>query len=337
MEPSFLAELEAAVTNVGTDVVWKRQVADRIVWLSPLSYTDQLKVQDTLVNEDLGSNAVQEAKRLTLSHAIVGFDALDLRPHRGSMFPGTDKAGKRLQVTMDKYVYQKIQGWSSDFVDLVFEVFADQMESFKNDLRKDVKFENAKDPYVELAELEERARVLRTELGLPQLAGSQPASDVVDPKADAETEAAETDASSESEGDPPGEPEAFNPFRTIARPEPKAPPKAPAPTVEQADELLRSLESPNGTAPPAVPPPSAAVPVPIPGTRAATAAARAAELQALEQNFPLGTPQNPYRAMDSIADEPLDAPAARNHVAPPVIDRVGQQSRNPRFVGRPNR
>jgi hypothetical protein len=322
MEANFLEELDRAVSEIGTDKVWKKEVGGRTLWLSPLSYKHQLAVQETLTSPDLGDNAIQEAKRITLSYSVVGIDSIDFRPYRDlSVFPGTSN-GKAIKVPLQKYLGEKIRGWGHEVVDLAFDVFADCMESLKAEIQKDVKFENAKDPYQELAELEERVRVLRSELGLPQaFAGTGE---------DKEPMPSDEDASAPAPAPEPERPVAaaapFDPFAPVPRP------RAPAPDpvqLKSAEALLEEIGS--RPAPPDGPPTS--IPIPVPGSRAETAAARAAKIAAMEAEAELGSIDRPHRALSSVEEATLDVPAAsRAPVAPPPIDNVKSQSRNPRFA-----
>jgi len=173
MDPDFLKQLDDHISNVGIDEYWKRRVGKHLVWFSPLTNIAQGKVNETLATEDLGVNAIAETKIVTLSHAIIGIDEFDLREYRDGnpvfSIPNPRDKTKNIKVTLDKYIHSKISQWGNDWTDLAFDVFADLMETFSKNNRKDVQFDNIKEPREKLNELEMQVAELREELGLPQL------------------------------------------------------------------------------------------------------------------------------------------------------------------------
>jgi hypothetical protein len=167
----FLAELERNISNIGSSKCWKREVGDVVLWYSPITLHGQEKVNELLSNADgLGMNIINETKRITLSFSIVGINDIDLRDFRDNVprFPIT-KDGKHTKVTLDRYIYQKMISWSSQFVDDAFSVLADLVETDQKSNLKNIKFENAKDPKTELRELEARVSELRSSLDMPRL------------------------------------------------------------------------------------------------------------------------------------------------------------------------
>ena len=168
----FLADLERNITNLGSSKYWKKQIGDVVLWLSPITLHGQERVNEILANsENLGMNVINETKRVTLSFSIVGINDIDLREYRNNqpIFPSIGKDGKPTKVALDKYIYNKMQAWSSQFIDDVFSVMADLIQTEQKENLKNIKFENAKDPEEELAELESRVAELRENLGKPQL------------------------------------------------------------------------------------------------------------------------------------------------------------------------
>ena len=217
MDESFFAALEAGLTNVGTDVYWKRKVGSIELWIAPLSMVGQGKVIEAITGTDGKGNVIGESKRITLSHSIVGFNEIDLRPYRDGVpaFPLKGRDGKQVNVSLDKYHYGKMSGWGAQFVDDAFAVYADLMESFAKENLKGVKFENAKDPREELAELMVKVTELRDQLGMPELVERGSEADQ-EPDADREPDGGEEGPDGPSGGavdgpDAPG----FDPFRQI--------------------------------------------------------------------------------------------------------------------------
>lgn len=172
----FFAELERNITNIGSAKFWKRQIGDVTIWFSPITLTGQERVNDLLSNaETMGMNVINETKRITLSHSIVGINDIDLREFRDNVprFPSL-KDGKSAKVTLDRYVYQKMSTWSAQFIDDSFSVLADLVETDQKENLRSIKFENAKDPKTELKELESRVSELRSNMNLPPLIEAPP-------------------------------------------------------------------------------------------------------------------------------------------------------------------
>jgi hypothetical protein len=116
-------------------------------------------------------NVINETKRVTLSFSIVGINELDLREYRDNIprFPGISKDGSKVKVTLDRYIYNKMTYWGAQYIDDVFSVFADLIETDQKENLKNIKFENAKDPESELEELQKKVDELREALGKPRL------------------------------------------------------------------------------------------------------------------------------------------------------------------------
>ena len=338
MDEAFFQELDAHITNVGTDKCWKRKVGDLEIWFSPIPYTAQLKANETIANEDLGTGAVQETKRVALSHSIVGFDQFDLRKYRdaGPVFPMNvmekDARGKvsqkSVRVDLPKYIYVKIAGWDSELVDIAFQIFADLMESNKKDSMREVRFENAKDPVDELAEMEARASELRDQLKLPQMVEApEDEEDEEEPArgpAAASREDLEEDEPLDVPNVPPVPAAPFDPFQPVSQ---------------------------SASVPDPVPDPVRSVPVPEPDGRrpspiemelqrrgAVQPTPHAPPLLDGRPGAPTSSPDRPYAATPSVDVGIIEQPGERKVVDPPKIDRktVGQ-SRNPRFSPPGNR
>ena len=318
MDIDFITELDVALSNVGSDQVWKRTLNGVELWISPLQVVGQEKVAEVITRTDLGSNIISESKRMTLAHAIVGINGHDLREYRGgaAVFPVTNKEGKQVKTTLDRYLYQKIGAWGAQFIDDTFSVYADLMESFQKENLKDIKFENAKDQHEELAELQARVYELRSELGLPMLV------DPNDPKPE-EVETAPEVVQEEQPG--------FNPF-TVQQAKEQAKEAPREPVRQQVPvEITTKSTVPNGD--PLVISPAAA-------RRAAEAAQ--IELSALNPTdsppVPLAPPPQSQpthqitqgHPQPSPRDNIVDKPASRAPVPLPVIDKV-PVSKNPRF------
>jgi hypothetical protein len=318
MDLEFLKDLEESFSNVGTSEVWKREIGGRTIWFSPISAIGQTKISDTLTNSDLGSNVILESKRQTLAHAVVGIDEIDLRSYRfaAPQFPIIDpRQKKEVLVELPAYIYSKMNSWGAEFIDDAFRVFADLIESHKNENLKSVKFENVKDPVVELAELEARIAELRSELNMAPLVEASSLPEQV--------ESIPTPPSSlekDSQSSPPAV--AFDPFATLQRPGESA--KTPLPNVSPATPVA----PPVSPAPPDKPP-IMTVPVPIP-----THSPRARRLIAENGDSPFAgresSPEKPFQATPSIPDEVVEQPASRAPIAPPILNPKSQ-NKNPRF------
>jgi len=344
MDVDFLKQLDEQISNVGTSECWKREIAGRVIWFSPIPGDSQAKVNDTLANADLGANTIFETKRITIAHAIVGIDSLDLRPWRfaGSVFPISDpRLGKEVKVDLAGYIKAKMSTWGGEFIDRAFEVFVDLMESHKKDSLKNVTFENAKDPLTELAEIEARAAELRQQLGMPNLIEA-PASgdeDSLGEKLESDkTPVRSSPKEASSIPDPPIPDVEFNPFATVAKdplPQPKIQHTQSQEAVQNYSPPPISTPSPTPTitVPVPVPPPAARAPATVPYTRTRQPSKAYSQVPAVGREG--STPDRPFQATPSVPSEVIEAPASKVVVPPPTVDKaVGNV--NPRF-SRPTR
>src|SRR5580704_2020168 len=123
----FIDALDSVLSNVGTDIYWKRHVGDLELWLSPLSVVGQERVTSAIGKAEIGTNIVGESKRTTLANSIVGINSTDLRSYRDGapVFPSKNREGKVIKVQLEKYLYEKMSRWSHQYLDDVFEVYAD--------------------------------------------------------------------------------------------------------------------------------------------------------------------------------------------------------------------
>lgn len=317
MDPSFFKELETHISNVGIDECWKRDIGKHQIWFAPVMLSAQAKINETLANEDLGAAALTEAKRVTLSHAIVGIDHIDLREYRdaGEVFTTVDpRIGKEVKVALHKYVYLKMERWGSDFIDQAFEVLADLMESHRKENLKGVKFENARDPHEELADLEMRAAELRDSLGMTQLVESSggPSEDVGEEPAPPRKEPTKGSVEAQSSGPRPPGPQ-FDPFAAVVTPpepegtRPQPPPPAPVPT------------------PPAPVQPQPAPVQPQPPRQVPSAGPQPPSPAVGKES----SPDNPFPSSNS--SDVIEKRVKRVHTSPPRIDPIKHQSINPRF------
>jgi hypothetical protein len=337
MELDFIAELDQTLSNVGTDEVWKRKIGKLELWISPMSVTGQEKVTAAVEKAVPGTNIVGESKRVILSNSICGVNKQDLREYRFSdvpVFESKNRDGKTVKVTLEKYLYAKMANWSSDYLDDVFSVYSDLMETFTRQNLQEVKFENSKDPHIELKELEEKAAALRAQLGLPKLIE----------KIDEEpTEEEIARAIDEEEATNKGD-EDFNPFKTISKNEIPQPKKQREidPEIRAIDENVSEISrpaypqsAPPQSAPPIDPrvlhnpnqPPPSPPPQPIMGMPV-TLPAKLRQPMPNGQQAKESSPTNPHRATPSVSNEVLTT----RQEAPqrPVIDK-NQGNVNPRF------
>jgi hypothetical protein len=313
MESDFITELDKTLSNVGTDIYWKKKVGALELWISPLSVTGQEKVTGAVANAEAGSNVVAEGKRVTLANAIVGVNEKDLREFRDGapVFPAKNKKGEPVKLRLEDWLYQKMAKWSAQYLDDAFAVYADLMESFEKQNLKDIKFENAKDPHIELQELEKRAAALRSQLGMPPLVQSGDEEPLPD-----ENEVAEAIAREGREDKTAEEQQDFDPFRPLA-------PQAEPQTVAQP---------PQPPPQPFVPPPSAQ-PQPSMTMPAVLPKHLQRPVQAQESS-----PEQPFRPMPSVQNEVITQPAAKPTERPKIDQPQGGV--NPRFApqgGRPLR
>ncbi len=371
MDAEFLAELDRDLTEVGLDEFWKREVGGRTVWISPVPFAGQAVINERMTDETLGVNFAFETKRMTLSYSIVGIGEKDLRPYRtkGPIFPFTDREGKAVKVTLQKYIYEKMANWGDTWIDAAFDVFADLMETHKANTLKKIEFENNKPPLDELVELELKAGKLRHELDMPQMTevGSEAAS-------------AEEEESPEPEEESPGEepPEEdlkldFDPFEKVR--EGPVGPQEPVPRVtpgvngpegpqEEVKKAYRRTAEPLQGPPPLAPAPVQSVPIPQPpplvqtpiqrelAKRAGQQAQTQAQTQALDVQSDAQTildgqdhekrrdgamhssKEAPLQAQPSVPIETVEQQAERKVVQPPKVNPMTRgQSQNPRFRG----
>ncbi len=342
--PDFIAELEKAITNAGADEVWKRTIGDKVLWLSPVQSTGQEKTNEMLANPELGVNVVFESKKITLSHAIVGIGELDLRQYRGgaAVFPILNKEGKPVKVRLEEYIFYKMKGWGGQYVDDVFAVYADLLETHQKNNLKEIRFENAKDPRLELLELETRVAELRSQLGMPPLVeqgspaaraakgggsddGSGQGSDT---GADGELEPAPPKPKAAAKSPVPDDPD-FNPFSTVRN--------DGVPQHVQEAEARRDGRRPPAPQPQSVQrpyvPPTAPALEPLPRTPTPEdelfSGPAAGSLGPAEDPVLMRPRAIPLPPVD--AGDVIEAPAERVQAPPPRIDSV-QQNVNPRFA-----
>jgi hypothetical protein len=235
----FIAELERSISKLGAEKIWKRQIGETEIWFSPISLYAQEKISEMMNNsESLGINIVHETKRITLSFAISGINGTDLRPYRdiAPSFPTVGKDGRTTKVTLDKYLYTKMIGWSAQFIDDAFTVYTDLIESHQKENLANIKFENQKSPEEELSELESRAAEIREALGKPKLVEER----VVEPVA---SKPVESVPNIQTPG--PVVTTEFDPFAKIANSFTPPAPSAVAPIVPPSEkiEVLESADS----------------------------------------------------------------------------------------------
>lgn len=346
MDIEFLNQLDNHISNIGIDKVWKRKIGDHIIWFSPLTTNAQAKVNESLADENLGVNTILETKRVTLSNAIVGVDDFDLTEYReaGPVFsiPGKKK-DERVKVALDKYIYTKIQHWGNDWFDLAFQVFADLMETFGEENKREIKFENIKDPRDELVELEMRVAQLRRELDMPQLVEGPEVEPTEEQVEEAVREAQET-------ADELGVPlEDFNPFRGSPDtkesqeehiPRPSAPSK-PAPPAVEPQPIHRQIQE-------APPNPQATISVPTPDPTKVSPIQQAMVSRASRAQAQTAISRRVIDAKESSVDRPInptpsvntsevvDTPAEKLEGPVRIDKKTKHQSTNPRFK-KPNR
>lgn len=317
----FIAELDKTISNAGSEEIWKRTVGGIEIWFSPITATGREAVNEVLNKSNAGVNVVGESKRLTLSYAIVGINNIDLHEykHGQAVFPILDREKKQVKVTLDKYIYDKMRFWGDQFLDDVFMVYGDLLESHARENLKDVKFEN-KDPRLELAELQQRANTLRASLGLPKLVEEQPGA--VSPE---DEEPLGLDGEENEEAPPKG----FSPFQPV-------PQQAQTPEPEPEPEIEVARPPPQ--------PPVMTIPVPVirqkgvpsaqpnpPGPPSPEDLEFESQQQAAvvqQKNGPILHKAQPSVSTDEVIEE---SAASRNKGVPrPVIDKPPTNI-NPRF------
>ena len=303
----FIDDLEKSMSGVGASTVWKRKFGDTVMWLSPITFRGQEAITELLGQADkVGINIINETKRMTLSHTIVGIGDTDLTAYRDGdpIFPSVGRDGRPAKVQLDRYIHHKIMKWSSQLVDDIFNVLGDLMETHSKENLAEIKFENAKDPEQELRELEDRVAELRESLGKPRLV---------------EVSSSTSSSTKAPEEAPVDHPEAqagpsvlevpFDPFAAVAAkegardrqvPAPKQSAPASAPTMTVEDGPTDPFE---------------------------VVVANASER---EINIPGVGPVKAYTATPSVPGEVVEARGEQARIAPPIIDPVSD-SRNPRF------
>lgn len=315
MDDKFLQELETELTDVGVDEVWKKQIGNKLIWLSPVTSTGNGKVFNVMSSDDAGPYRLFEAKKISLSYAIIGVGKTDLRPYRhsGPTFPVLDpRVGEKVKVDLPTYILHLMSGWGHDFIEIAFDILVDSMETYKKVLLKDITFDNVKDPMTELAELEDRAAVIREQLNLPpkvEMKTDDSHPDDVHSDDEDLTDGGPSEASPEPE-EPEEAKTAFSPFDRV--PEPKKP----------QEESFSS-------------PPVRTVPVPMvpaipqqmgPQGLQGTTVDRTSQYSAIE-----GSVDNPFKATPSVAQEVVEQSArGRAPLPPPEVDPI-RRNVNPRF------
>lgn len=195
----FLDELESSLSKIGTQKLYKKMVGGHLLWFSPVTLEGQERITELMSNaSNVGVNIIHETKRTTLANSLVGIDGTDLRPYRDgppTLTIHTPGSG-RVKVSLEKFLYHKMGGWSSQFIDDAFTVYADIIETDQKENLKDIVFENLKSPRDEHDELLAKVQKLRSELGMPPLVVSGGTED-------------------DLLGDPEDVPEEFNPFKPI--------------------------------------------------------------------------------------------------------------------------
>jgi hypothetical protein len=180
LDDDFFRDLDDKLTSVGSDEVWKRNIGNRNIWFSPVTFKGQSEVRSLMEEANntmsLGSNIIAEAQRKTLSHAIVGIDDISFLPYRNSshVFPMEDpRLGKVVKVDLSSYIYHKMGDWGDQFLDDVFKVFTDLIGTHEKNNLKNIIFENSRDPKEEHDDLYGRLIEIRQRLGLPELVESK--------------------------------------------------------------------------------------------------------------------------------------------------------------------
>jgi len=314
MSEDFLADLETTLASISEDRMWKRTIGGVEIWFAPTPYDGTLKVNEVYENATLGGNVVLESKRTTLSFSIVGLNDVDLRPHRGQfIFPKKNPDGKTTKTSLSDYLYRKISTWPAQYVDDVFEVFGDLMESYRRDNLIEVEFENKKTPREELSELEARAAEIREALGMPAMVESR--------------KVQEEDSETNEEGpdfyhDPLAN---ISPFERVSQDEPTIPPPPSPIPVPPSHSVRFSPPVPAG--------PVASAPMSLDDLAAEDAFIAARPQRPALEVSPSGASSTdmPYRPTNNtyVAEERAPDPKEQ----PPVIfDQVTSRSNvNPRF------
>lgn len=302
MDLEFIAELDRDLSDLGSDKVWKRTIGGVELHISPLTLIGQEKVAETIANSELGAAIVAESKRTTLAHAIVGIGKRSLREYRHgpAVFPSKGRDGKPIKVPLEKYMHDKLATWGHEFVDNLFDVYADLMETHKRENLKDIKFDHLKTPAEEHAELLVRIAELRQQLELPPLVAATE-QDLQEEKEQKAEEAAV---------------KGFDPFST-----PAATPEEDLPLVGDLPPDVKPKYVPRA---PHVPTGASNLDPPDLNLKFEAEHAAAAELEAA---FEKSSPSSP----PPVRDDVLEHPTKVVPVEPPSIDKV-VVPRNPRFA-----
>lgn len=335
----ILKQIEESLSCVGSDETWTREVFGRDVIFAPISFTGQAKVQEALASSEQNVNFVNDTKRVTMSHAIVGIDNLNLIEFRdaGSIFGPIKVKGQDMKVGLAAYIHHKMASWGQEFIDTAFAIYADEVETRNKKNLEGVVFQNVKSPEEELADLMVRVTELRYLLKMPPLVEAGPEDEVDDtPKGreDPEEEPAdEDDGKEEVDND-------FDPFKSVRVPPTPRPAPIPRPaSMPEADHEVPSIPTsgmvPQQEVPSHLPTRLQAqksrAPINLPSTPPATLQ-RATQIAELEGDLPFSpnsSPSSPF--VTSHHDEVIEAPASRERVAPPIIDKLQKPSLNPRF------
>ena len=308
----FIDDLEKSMSGVGAQTVWKRKFGDTTVWLSPITFRGQEAITELLGQADkVGINIINETKRMTLAHTIVGMGDVDLTSYRDGdpIFPSVGRDGRPAKVQLDKYIHHKIMKWSAQLVDDIFNVLGDLMETHSKENLAEIKFENAKDPEQELRELEDRVIELRETLGKPQMVekSSSTSSPTKAP------EEAPVDRP-EAPAGPPVVEVPFDPFAAVAAKEGACDRQVQAPPQQSSAE----------------PRPAPVHTPPLGDSDTDPFEAVAANASEREINIPGVGPVKAYVATPSVPGEVVESRGEQSRVAPPVIDPISD-NRNPRF------
>lgn len=306
MEIDIFDELDAKLSNLGCETIWKRKIGNYLIWISPPNQEAQMMINETMANTDFGVHAISEIKRTSLSFAIVGIDGVDLSKY--DQFGPFKKGDKQYYLTRQKYLHEKIKKWGAQYIDDVFKVFSDLMETHEKDNLKDIHFENLKEPREELDELEVRAAEIRSRMGLPPLKESAPITlDMVEERENTKEEPEQTTSDA-------------NPFNAVPPDVLEKAESTPLLRVDQAQVKVKPIQVPDE--------------IPVEKPKGVTRIDEKLEaIQAeMAASAALGSQANPHQSLPSIAQEVIDQPSSRIDPKQVIIDRVPTQNVNPRFA-----
>lgn len=336
MEDDFFQELDQSISNISADKCWQKDVGGFTLWFSPVDYKSNLLIQEK-ISEMEGITVLYEMKRLALSYSIVGINKIDLRPYRYAP-PSFNVNGRK--VNLSSYIYEKIAQWDNEFVDAAFKVFGDLMESDKNQILKDVQFENEKPPLEELTEIEARSAELREQLGLPRLVEET----IKEKKSNLHDNEEYEDADYDEDDDISDQErreilEESEPLRddTYYR-NVKASQEDSKESVEIKEDYdpFRIVASDTVKTAPVQQPfvqPVQTVPVPVPPTK--TAPRKSVSMEEIENPHLFARPSdpnNPAKAMPSVDDSEVIEDKTDKTKQNLVFDKAPQGNKNPRFV-----